>query len=30
MEQAVNEVYKDMPAVLDDVLEWMKKNWKVT
>ena len=28
MRKAINEVYKDMPAVLDDVLEWLEKNWK--
>jgi hypothetical protein len=28
MVQAVNEVYKDMPAVLQATLEWLDKNWK--
>ena len=28
MKQAIKEVYKDMPGILDEVLEWFEKNWK--
>ena len=28
MVEAVNEVYKDMPYVLQITLEWLDKNWK--
>ena len=28
MVQAANKVYNDMPAVLDDVLSWLEKNWR--
>ena len=28
MVRAVKEVYYDMPAILDDVLEWVSENWK--
>ena len=28
MVNAVKEVYQDMPAVLDDVLGWLDKNWR--
>ena len=28
MVKAVKEVYHDMPAVLDNVLEWLSENWK--
>ena len=28
MIEAVKAVYYDMPAVLDDILDWVKKNWR--
>lgn len=28
MERAIKEVYGDMPGILDDVLEWFRKNWR--
>ena len=28
MEEAIKEVYKDMPGLLEEVLEWLRKNWK--
>ena len=28
MEEAIKEVYKDMPGLLEEVLEWFRKNWK--
>ena len=30
MVKAVKEVYSDMPAILDAVLDWLKKNYKKT
>ena len=26
--EAIKEVYKDMPGLLEEVLEWVRKNWK--
>ena len=28
MEKAIKEVYKDMPQLLDEVLDWFRKNWR--
>lgn len=28
MEKAVKEVYKDMPELLDEVLVWLRRNWR--
>ena len=28
MVKAVKQVYGDMPAILDEVLEWVERNWK--
>ena len=28
MVEAVKQVYRDMPAVLDEVLEWLSENWR--
>ena len=28
MVKAVKEAYHDMPAILDDALEWLGENWK--
>ncbi len=24
----IKEIYKDMPQLLDETLEWFEKNWK--
>lgn len=28
MEKAIKEVYKDMPQLLDETLDWFRKNWR--
>jgi hypothetical protein len=28
MELAIKEVYKDMPQLLDEALEWLSQHWK--
>jgi hypothetical protein len=28
MRKAIKEVYKDMPQLLKEALEWFEKNWK--
>ena len=28
MVEAVKQVYRDMPDVLDEVLEWLSENWR--
>ena len=28
MEKAIKEVYKDMPQLLKETLDWFKKNWR--
>jgi hypothetical protein len=30
MEAAIREVYKDMPELLDEVLNWFRRHWKGT
>ena len=28
MEKAIKEVYHDMPQLLDETLDWFRKNWR--
>jgi len=28
MIMAVKEVYRDMPEIMDEVLDWVRKNWR--
>ena len=28
MEKAIKEVYKDMPQLLDETLDWYRKYWR--